>query len=86
MGLVKNSFGVSLVLSPRISNPALLNTLSGSSENRSKSKPKKKNKEESQGEEKELNEAKEPGTRTMSKRTKSKIRAKIIAFAQVSEY
>lgn len=80
MPLVKNTFGVSLVLSPHISNWDKLNSFGGSSLDRVKTPTKRKD----PAEQKE-NEVKEPKLRSMSNRTKAKIRTKLIAFAQVHQ-
>lgn len=86
MYLVKSTYGISAVLNPKVSNLALIDTVSGSSIDR-KIYPKKiKNKIEDlllRPMDEKLIVAKETKLRTMSHRTKSKIRKKIISFARI---
>lgn len=86
MSIVKNTFGVSLVLSPKLSDWNKLDTFGGSSLDRLKTleKPKKTDQKKlNKSDEKKI--VKEIKLRSMSKRTKSKIRIKLMAFAQVQE-
>ena len=85
MFLVKNTYGVSAVIDPKVTNFKLMGTLGGSSLERKKQPKKVKHEVE------ELLSKPIPGEeikkvaklRTMSQRTKSKIRKKLIAFARV---
>ena len=85
MFLVKNTYGVSAVIDPKLSNFKLMGTMAGSSLARKKYPKKQKDEVE-----KLLNETLEikpklkvSKLRVMSQRTKSKIRKKMIAFARV---
>lgn len=84
MFLVKNTYGVSAVIDPKVTNLKWMDTLGGSSLNRKKT-PKKFKDEIEKLLSKPLNdgEPKLAKLRTMSQRTKSKIRKKLIAFARV---
>ncbi len=98
MRIVKNSFGIGLTLSPKFSTLDMIDKLVGSSLER-KPIPKKKEIDESekilldevendeiimeQSESEEISVEKVPKLRSMSNRTKSKIRKKIFAFAQL---
>jgi hypothetical protein len=85
MLIVKNTFGVSAVLSPRISNPQQLGEFGGSSLNRKKY-PRKEKELLEDVLKKPLDETEKPAKlRSMSDRTKAKIRRKIIALSQVHE-
>src|SRR5438045_2356307 len=87
MLIVKNTYGVSTVIDPRISKPENLNTLGGSSLDRKKY-PKKEKTDVELALEAPLGEPtrkKEVKLRTMSRRTKSKIRVKLMALSQVHE-
>jgi hypothetical protein len=87
MLIVKNTYGVSTVIDPRISKPENLNTLAGSSLDRKKYPRKEKNDVELALETPldEPKRKKEVKLRTMSRRTKSKIRVKLMALSQVHE-
>ena len=90
MSIVKNSYGVSIVISPFQSNYDKMGSLSGSCLDRLKSinPASKKADKDSEKENKSLDlQGKEISKelRTMSKRTKSKIRKKIISFSQVEK-
>ena len=86
MFLVKNTYGVSSVIHPSVANISSIGKLLGSSLDRKKSNKKEKD-------EIELNSKSSAGgesteelpkkLRSMSRRTKSKIRLKIIAFSRV---
>src|SRR5438128_964635 len=87
MLIVKNTFGVSTVIDPRISNPESINTLGGSSLDRKKYLKKEKTEIEI-ALEAPLDQSKLKKVaklRSMSKRTKSKIRVKLMALSQVHE-
>lgn len=86
MYLVKNTYGISAVIHPKVANLNKIGTLTGSSLNRKKYPPKYKdevediiNKPIDEVEAKKKVEK----LRSMSPRTKSKIRKKLIAFARV---
>jgi hypothetical protein len=87
MLVVKNTYGVSTVIHPCISNPESINTLGGSSLDRKKYAKKEKTDVElalkTPLDKPKLK--KEIKLRTMSKRTKSKIRVKLMALSQVHE-
>ncbi|SDX05821.1 hypothetical protein SAMN05444410_108166 [Hydrobacter penzbergensis] len=87
MIVVKNTFGISASISPRIAGPELLNTLGGSSLNRKKTAPKEKiNDPMAELLKQPLGQTekkKEKKLRSMSSRTKGKIRKKLIAFARI---
>ena len=88
MIVVKNTFGVSCSLNPKISNPSLIGTMGGSSLERKQSTKKEKDKssiEEQLKKPLEASAKKEKKLRSMSKRTKSKIRKKLIAFARINK-
>lgn len=86
MQLVKNTYGISAIIDPKVANPDLLNTLGGSSLDRKKSVAKKK---EIDTIEELLKkpllsiEEKVIPARSMSPRTRSKIRIKLMALARV---
>ena len=81
MFLVKNTFGVSSVINPRVANLALIGTTAGSSLNRKKYPKKEKVRENVEAIEEQ--EVKVIRLRSMSARTKSKIRQKLMSFSQV---
>src|SRR4051812_32048281 len=85
MLIVKNTYGVSTVIDPRVSKPESIDTLGGSSLDRKKY-PKKEKNEIEEVLKAPLDEPKlkkKIKLRTMSKRTKSKIRVKLMALSQV---
>lgn len=84
MRIVKNSFGIGLTLSPKFSTLDMIDKLTGSALDR-KPTPKKKEKVEKELDELEESDNDEPiiKLRSMSNRTKSKIRKKIFAFSQL---
>ncbi len=87
MVIVKNTYGISASLCPSLSNPDMLNKLGGSSLERKKY-PKKPYNEIEELLRKPLvprEEIKETRFRSMSKRTKSKIRKKLISFARIQK-
>ena len=87
MLIVKNTFGVSTVIDPRVSKPENLNQLGGSSLDRKKY-PKKIVSEIDKSLKAPLlakNATKEIKLRSMSGRTKSKIRVKLMALSQVHD-
>lgn len=84
---MKNTYGISASLAPCISNPDMLNKMAGSSLERKKY-PKKAANEIEELLKKPLIESDKPKAvklRSMSKRTKSKIRKKLISFAQIQK-
>lgn len=87
MVLAKNTYGVSYVLHPRKINPELLGTCGGSSLSRKKTKNRKKASEPTN----EQTEAKSKQTekkelRSMSPRTRTKIRQKLLSFSRISKH
>ena len=87
MLIVKNTYGVSTVIDPRVSKPENLNQLGGSSLDRKKY-PKKIVSDIDKSLKAPLlakNAAKEIKLRSMSGRTKSKIRVKLMALSQVHD-
>ncbi|MDE3235915.1 MAG: hypothetical protein KGO81_08180 [Bacteroidota bacterium] len=92
MIVVKNTFGISAAISPKVSNIDLLGTFGGSSQERKKKEPKAKEPnelaevlEKVQPKEATEKQEKQSKPRTMSSRTKSKIRKKLIAFARLNK-
>ena len=87
MLVVKNTFGISSVLSPAVANTEKIGGFGGSSLDRKKyDKRVKSFIEELLKKPLELQEAEKKITlRSMSKRTKAKIRRKIIAFARIND-
>jgi hypothetical protein len=87
MIISKNTFGVSYVLNPKVSNPENINTFGGSSLNRQKTATEKKEKDQiAEQLKKPLVDAESTNKirlRSMSKRTRSKIREKIMAFGRI---
>ncbi len=87
MQLVKNTYGISAIIDPKVANPALINTLGGSSIDRKKTTPKEKQIdaiEELLKKPLAQDETTQVVTlRTMSGRTRSKIRIKLLAFARI---
>lgn len=87
MSIVKNTYGVSVIISPRNSNYDKLGTLAGSCLNRKETVKKIKlhvdNMNLAIKKRKPIIEVKAIKPRKMSQRTKSKIRKKIISFSQV---
>lgn len=83
MRILKNSFGVGISLSSKFSNYEMIDKMTGSSLDRPKTikKEKKTVAEVLNAPEIHLKEDGEPNLRSMSNRTKSKIRKKIIAFS-----
>lgn len=86
MLVVKNTYGVSTVIDPRVANPENINEFGGSSLNRKKY-PKKEKDEVEKALEAKLDAPKQKviKLRSMSKRTKSKIRVKLMALSQVHD-
>lgn len=86
MLISKNTYGVSYVIDPRLTTPDMINKMGGSSLER-KSKPKKTNPPEPIAEQLkkpiQKEEEKKPKLRSMSPRTRSKIRVKLISFARL---
>ena len=84
MFLVKNTYGVSAVIDPKLSNFKLMGTMGGSSLGRKKYPKREKDEVEKMISENLATVKKKVAKlRTMSQRTKSKIRKKMIAFARV---
>lgn len=81
MRIVKNSFGIGLTLSSKFSNLEMIDKLVGSSLDRKLQAPKKEKPTLKDGETNLKCET--PKLRSMSNRTKSKIRKKIFAFSQL---
>jgi hypothetical protein len=87
MLVVKNTYGISSVIAPQIANVSKIGECGGSSLNR-KHYPKKERCLIEEALKKPLNpktKEKRVKLRSMSKRTKAKIRKKLIAFAQVHQ-
>ena len=85
MQLVKNTYGISTVIDPRVANPKLLNTLGGSSLDRKKTVAKKKVTDTIEELlKKPLLASKKKGipARSMLPRTLSKIRITLMALAR----
>lgn len=87
MIIVKNTYGVGVALDPRISNLGMLDRLSGSSIDRKTYPKKAKNKifELLDSPLDEIKEEKKLRLRSMSPRTKTKIRKKILALSRLGK-
>lgn len=89
MNIVKNTYGISAIIDPKLSDFSMINKFGGSSLNRKKSKSKEKKDEESKISElgiKNIKETKGRKLRFMSDRTRSKIRLKFLSFARISKH
>lgn len=87
MVIVKNTFGMSSVANPKLMNPGLLDTFGGSSLNRMEKKDdiEKLLITPFEPDDKPKRKRKVKDLRSMSQRTKSKIRKKLIALSMVCE-
>lgn len=87
--IAKNTYGISYVINPRLTTLDMMNKMGGSSLDRKK-KPKKEKiidpiKELLKKPLAEANKDKTPKMRSMSPRTRSKIRVKLISFARLNK-
>ncbi|HWB26993.1 MAG TPA: hypothetical protein VG738_16030 [Chitinophagaceae bacterium] len=85
MVISKNTYGVSYVMHPKVINPELINQLGGSSLNRKKTASRQKIEDTENIEEETQAEATTPKLRSMSARTRSKIRNKLLSFARINK-
>lgn len=87
MIISKNTFGISYILDPRMSNPDMINKMSGSSLERKETRKKNKVidpiKEIIETPLDETKKDKKINLRSMSPRTRSKIRVKLISFSRL---